>query len=245
MATTNATKLKELYTKLRPGRPATSADLAALGISKYLAVHYVRAGWLHRLARGVYSRPGEELAVYPSLKTLETMHQGLHVGGKTALDWHGVRHYVIQQSVLHLYGMHAARLPDWFTSRFPAEYHRKRLFDETGDGLLHVSRLNGDDEMPLVSEPERAWLELLSEVGVRQGLGEARELAESTHVMRLRTLRELLVRCTSVKTVRLCLQLGRETKAPWAAKLDASTLPTGSDKPWVARTRGGLLVLPP
>ena len=245
MATTTPTKLKTLYTRLRPGRPVTSADLAELGISKYLAVHYVRTGWLSRLARGVYSRPGEALTLYPSLKLLEAMYQGLHVGGKTALDWQGVRHYVTQQPVLHLYGLHAARLPEWFTSRFPAQYHRKRLFDESGDAPMHVSRLDGDDKMPFVSEPERGWLELLSEVGVRQLLGEARELADSTHAMRARVLRELLTRCTNVKTVRLCLQLGRETRAPWADKLDASTLPTGSDKPWVSRTRDGLLVLPP
>ncbi len=245
MTTITPTKLRTLYTRLQPGRPVTSADLAELGISKYLAVHYVRTGWLSRLARGVYSRPGEALTLYPSLKLLEATYQGLHVGGKTALDWQGVRHYVTQQPVLHLYGLHAARLPEWFTSRFPAQYHRKRLFKEPREAFLHVSRLNGDVEMPLVSEPERGWLELLSEVGVRQSFGEARELAESTHVMRLRVLRELLTRCTSVKTVRLCLQLGRETQAPWAAKLDTSTLPTGSDKPWVSRTRDGLLVLPP
>lgn len=208
-------------------------------------MHYVRAGWLSRLARGIYCCPGEELTLHPSLSVLELTYRGLHVGGKTALDWQGVRHYVTQQPVSHLYGLHAARLPDWFTSRFPAEYHRKRLFDEPEDPMIHVSRLNGNAEMPSVSEPERAWLELLSEVGVRQPLGEARKLAESTHVMRVRVLRELLTRCTSVKTVRLCLQLGRETQAPWAAKLDASTLPTGSDKPWVSRTRDGLLVLPP
>lgn len=108
-----------------------------------------------------------------------------------------------------------------------------------------MHRLNGKTDMPVVSTPERAWLELLSEVGVRQPLSEARYLAESTHTMRARVLQELLERCVSVKTVRLCLQWGREAHAPWAAKLDASTLPTGSDKPWVARTRDGLLVLPP
>jgi hypothetical protein len=31
------------------------------------------------------------------------------------------------------------------------------------------------------------------------------------------------------KTVRLCLQLGREDSLPWAAKLDPGELPTGSD----------------
>ena len=245
MATVPQTKLKMLYAKLRPGWPISSSELAELGISPYLAVHYARSGWLVRIARGIYRQPGEGLSLYPSLKLLEANLEGLHLGGKTALEWHGVRHYVTQQPVLHLYGLHAARLPLWFTSQFPAEYHRKRIFDETGEELFYVSRVTGDATNPLVSDPERAWLELLSEVGVRQPLDEVRELAGSVHALRVRVLRDLLTRCTSVKTVRLCLQMGREMRAPWAAKLDASTLPTGSKSPWVARTRDGLLVLPP
>jgi hypothetical protein len=55
----------------------------------------------------------------------------------------------------------------------------------------------------------------------------------------------LLKRCTSVKTVRLCLQLGRESSLPWAQKLDPAELPTGSARPWVARSADGLLVLKP
>jgi hypothetical protein len=245
VATQNDTKLSTLHRQVRPGSPVTAAELAAMGISRHLAVHYVRAGWLQRLARGVYSRPDDALALYPSLRTLEAMHEGLHVGGKTALDWHGIRHYVSQRPVLRLYGRQSGRLPEWFTSRFPAAYHRKRLFDEPAESLLHVRRWHDAADMPQVAEPERAWLELLSEVGVRQPLSEARELAGSTHAMRSKVLQALLVRCVSVKTVRLCLAFGRETQAPWAAKLDVSALPTGSDAPWVARTRDGLLVLPP
>lgn len=220
-----------------------SEDLAALGISADLAVHYVRAGWLTRLARGVYCRPNEPLALHPSLVLLQRKLEGLHVGGKTALDWHGLRHYVSQQPVLYLYGWAAGRLPDWFVQRFPAEYHRKRLFDERPEALLHVGPFEKRDGAPQVSMPERALLELLSEVGVRQPLQEARELVESTYSLRADVLRELLQRCTSVKTVRLCLQLGREASLPWAAKLDPATLPTGSDRPWVSRSAEGLLVL--
>jgi hypothetical protein len=39
-------------------------------------------------------------------------------------------------------------------------------------------------ELPQVSAPERGLLELLSEVGVRQTLQEARELVESTYSLR-------------------------------------------------------------
>lgn len=245
MATVHRNKLNKLYTRLEPGTPVTSEDLAALGISADLAVHYVRAGWLQRLARGVYARPNDPPALHPSLALLQRSFEGLHVGGKSALDWHGIRHYVAQHPVLHLYGWRAGRLPEWFTQRFPAEYHRKRLFDEPPAAPLHVRPFENRDGAPLVSAPERALLEVLSEVGVRQPLQEARELVESAYTLRADVLRDLLKRCTSVKTVRLCLQLGRELPAPWVGKLDPSQLPKGSNRPWVSRSADGLLVLKP
>jgi hypothetical protein len=180
-----------------------------------------------------------------SLVLLQRHLKGLHVGGKSALDWYGVRHYLSQQPVLHLYGWVAACLPDWFTQRFPAEYHRKRLFDERPDKPLHIGPFEKREGAPQVSAPERALLEMLSEVGVRQPLQEARELVESAYSLRADVLRELLQHCTNVKTVRLCLQLGRELNLRWAAKLDPAQLPTGSDRPWVSRSAEGLLVLKP
>lgn len=245
MTTIKENKLKNLYTRLKAGAPLTSEDLAALSISADLAVHYVRAGWLSRLARGVYCRPNDTLALYPSLLLLQRKLDGLHVGGKSALDWYGLRQYVSQQPVLQLYGWVAGRLPEWFMERFPAEYHRKRLFDERPEALLHVGSFEKRDGGPQVSSPERALLELLSEVGVRQPLQEARELVESTYSLRADVLSELLQRCTSVKTVRLCLQLGREGALPWVDKLDPDKLPTGSDRPWVSKSGDGLLVLKP
>lgn len=245
MATIGKSKLNALYTQLAPGMPLTSNDLAALGISADLAVHYVKAGWLTRLARGVYARPNDTVALYPSLLLLQRRYTGLHVGGKSALDWYGVRQYVSQQPVLHLYGWTAGRLPAWFTERFPAEYHRKRLFTEQPNALLHVGPFEMRDGAPLVSAPERALLELLSEVGVRQPLQEAREIIESAYSLRADVLRELLQHCTSVKTVRLCLQLAQEASLPWVAKLDPTALPTGSARPWVSQSADGLLVLKP
>lgn len=245
MATVQRNKLNTLYTQTAAGTPLTSEDLASLGISADLAVHYARAGWLTRLARGVYGRPNDPLTLDASLVLLQRQIKALHVGGKSALDWHGVRQYLSQRAVLHLYGWEAARLPAWFTERFPAEYHRKRLFDEQPDRLRHVAAFEKRDGAPQVAAPERALLEMLSEVGVRQPLQEARELVESSYSLRADVLRELLQHCTNVKTVRLCLQLGRELSLPWAIKLNPADLPTGSDQPWVSRSADGLLVLKP
>lgn len=245
MATTGRNKLNALYTHLAPGTPLTSEDLGKLNISADLAVHYVRSGWLHRLARGVFVRPGDTLLLNPSLNLLGRRLPGLHVGGKSALEWYGVRHYVAQHANLHLYGWAAARLPGWFSQRFPAEYHRKRLFEEQPNALLHVAPFEKRADAPLVSAPERALLELLSEVGVRQSFREARELTESAYTLRADVLEELLKHCTSVKTVRLCLEFGRELSLPWAAKLKPRQLPTGSSRSWVSRSKDGLLVLKP
>ena len=93
---------------------------------------------------------------------------------------------------------------------------------------------------PRVSTSEHALLEVLSEMGVRQALQEAHGLAESAY-----SLRADVLFCSSVKTVRLCLQFGRKLALPWAAKLDASQLPTGSARSWVSRSADGLLVLKP
>ena len=202
-------------------------------------------GWLKRLARGVYCRSGEALSLHPSLLVLQQQISGLHVSGKTALEWYGVRQYVSQQPILHLYGWETARLPDWFVQHFPAEYHRKRIFDETPAHMPGVSPFEHRPSAPQVSTPERALLELLSEVGVRQPLQEAREIAEGTYSLRADVLMDLLKRCTSVKTVRLCLRLGRELSLPWAGKLDERALPKGSDRPWISKSKDGLLVLEP
>jgi hypothetical protein len=235
--------LNELYSNLRPGSPVSSKELSTMGVSADLAVHYVRAGWLTRLARGVFARPDDPLDLHPSLRLLERRLKGLHVGGKSALDWHGVRHNVAQQPTLQLYGWASGPLPRWFTERFPSSYHRLRLFEEKPDALLRVSRFQRKNDGPLVSDPERAVLELLSDVGVRQPLQEARDLLEGTPSLRAAVLQELLARCKQVKTVRLCLTLGRELNLPWAAKLDPTQLPTGSRQRWVGRSKEGLLVL--
>ena len=86
----------------------------------------------------------------------------------------------------------------------PGSLHRRRLFDEQPGRLLRVSRFQRQADGPLVSDPERAVLELLSDVGVRQPLQEARDLLEGAPSLRAAALQELLARCTQVKTVRLC-----------------------------------------
>ena len=145
-----------------------------------------------------------------------------------------------------LYGWNIGQLPAWFTSRFPASYRRKRLLREPADWPLQVAALPGRLAVAAVSSPERALLELFSEVGVGVPLDEARRVAAVAGALRGTVLQELLQQCRSVKTVRLCVTAGQEFAHPWYADLVRATLPRGSASPWVGRSAdGGLLVLPP
>jgi hypothetical protein len=229
-------------TLLPAGHPVSLAYLKDLGVSEDLAGYYARSGWLTRVAQGLYARPGP-LDLHASLKILELRISGCHIGGRTALAWHGIQHFVRPESPLDLFGLDSVRLPDWFAKSFPAVYRRKRLFAEPGNSLLAVSGFGDAETAPLTSDPERGLLEMLSEVGPRQNLAEARAIMEGAYGLREEVLLNLLRRCTSVKTVRLCLLLSRELSLPFADALFAADLPSKGKGVWVSKTPEGWLVL--
>ena len=87
-----------------------------------------------------------------------------------------------------------------------------------------------------MSEPERALLEMLSEVGLQQSVEEARHLMEGARSLRLEVLRKLLQECVRVKVVRLCTQWAQELDLPWSS--DArKALPTLTEQAKAAGRR--------
>lgn len=138
--------------------------LRNLGVSEDLAGYYARAGWLTRLARAGALCPTRAARFTSSLKILELRMPGCHIGGRTALAWHGIQHFLRPDSPLDLFGWNSVRLPDWFAKSFSASYRRKRLFAETPDSLLAVSSFGDAEATPLTSDPEHGLLEMLSEV---------------------------------------------------------------------------------
>lgn len=227
------------------GVPLDAKRLKALGVSSSLASHYVRSGWLVRLGRGIFMFPKDVLQAGPSIQVLAHRLPGLHVGGKTALAWRGIRHNVGPRERLELWGDRPASLPPWFTKRFPGRYVARKLFDaklELGFGLQPLPET---PDGPLVSVPERALLELLAEVGARQGIEEARNIMEGLRSPRLEVLGTLLQHCPRVKVVRLCVQWAEELKLDWAAEARRLAGPRGRGR-WFSRMPdGSTLILKP
>ena len=237
--------IKRLQVELPRGAPFDLAVLGRIGVSPRLAAHYAEAGWLTRLAQGVYAFPNDAFGVHGALALLRERVPGLHVGGKSALALQGVRHNLNSREALVLWGDNRFSLPPWFTSRFPARYVHAQLFEWPDSGLADETLGTPPGQPPdlLVSVPERAVLELLYEVGVKQSLEEARNLFEGLRSPRKDVLGQLLSCCTSVKAVRLPLAWARET-----GMVDVDVLlarypaRTGSAKRWMSRLDDGTLL---
>jgi hypothetical protein len=228
------------------GAPLDTATLAGLGISAALAHEYLKAGWLEKLGRGVFMFAGDELQQNATLAFLKTGIPGLHVAAKTALAWHGFRQNVAVTETTILWGDHRMNLPSWFQERFPARYSSSRLFDDELPAGTGIALMPGFPNGPRVSSPERALLEMLSEVGVYQEVDEARAIMENVRQLRSRQLGLLLSHCRMVKAVRLCVVWARELDLPWAAHAkEAASGRMGSGR-WIARLKNGnTLILKP
>jgi hypothetical protein len=230
---------KRVLSELPRGEPLSTAELLTYGVSAFRASALARTGWLTHLGRGVYTLPGDTLTRDGCLAYLGQHVPGLHVGGKTALAWRGIRQNVSFREVLTLWGDEPKHLPAWFTQRFASRYQSTHLFDgelPKGFGLQPLP--NGRPEI-LVSVPERALLELLSDVGKAQSLQETRQLVEQLRTLRGKTLDQLLAHTTRIKVVRLAELLGRELDLPWATTAKRHSQRIGGGKRWVAVAKSG------
>jgi hypothetical protein len=232
-------RFQDLLREVPRGTPLATQWLGERGLNTQQVARLAQNGWLERLGRGVYLLPGDQLDREASLAFLASEIAGLHVAGKTALAWRGVRHSLATKERLVLWGERPATLPGWFTRAHPASYQATHLFDAGMSPQLGLGPLPaGRPDLP-VSEPERAILELLSDVGKRQGLEEARHLVEAARSLRLDTLEELLRHLKRIKVARLAHWLADDLDLPWKSLARACSERLGGGKRWVAQTRTG------
>ncbi len=243
--TSRHSPIKRLLHEVPRGTPLSTKELTAHGVEPKLASYYAKVGWLVRVGHGVYSLPGDEISALGATRVLARQVEGLHVGGKSALALHGVRHNLTTRPTMVLWADHRFALPGWFTTRFPSRAVFARLFDSLDAKFARrtLSTPPGVAEPVAVSTPERAALELLYEVGTHESLDEARSVFEGLTNIRLDVTGRLLAACTSVKAVRLFLTWSRET-----GLLDVDALRrrydlrVGSDSRWVNRMPDGRLL---
>jgi hypothetical protein len=241
--TTRHNLIKDLQTAFPRGAPFDHHQLAKVGVSSALAHHYLKSGWLVRLGRGVFAFPNDTLRREDCLEFLARRVTGLHVGGKTALAWRGIRHNIPAREPLSLWGSGKASLPEWFQKRFPARYTARNPFSFKLPKHSGLQPLPEAPEGVLVSVPERALLELLSEVGVYQGIEEARNIMEGARALRPEVLATLLKNCRRVKVVRLCVIWAEELNLPWAVAAKKTAGNRLGHGRWTNRLKDGTILV--
>jgi len=227
------------------GLVVNSRQLATAGYSRQLVAKYASAGWLQKLGRGAYRRPGPPLKWEHVAYSLQKMELPLHPGSETALGLLGRAHQLPAsgRQIVHLYG--PAALPAWVptsVSEVEFRHHAEALFEEPAPSWIQVKgsarveagwesyRWGTWDWTIQISSAERAWLELLLDVPAKAGFDEADELASGLRSLRPKLMEALLKRCTSFKVRRLALWLGERHHHAWASKLDPGAIDLGRGK---------------
>ena len=230
---------KSLLAVLPRGRPLDVAFLKEKGLSTAHASHLAKSGWLTHLGRGVYMLPGDVLTRDECLAYLMDKYTGLHVGSRTALAWRGVRHHISFRETVSLWGEQSIRLPPWLVTRYNCTHQTTRLFEKTLPTDYGMEALPGKHKKELISVPERALLELLSDVGKTEALQDARQLVESTRNLRTSVLETLLNHTVRIKVVRLARMLSEELDLPWATLASKCSETKGGGSRWIAVAKTG------
>ncbi|MCP3725885.1 type IV toxin-antitoxin system AbiEi family antitoxin [Paraburkholderia sp. CNPSo 3272] len=237
--------VQRLMQESRRGHPIDSGILRDMGISAALAAHMVRSGWLQRLSQGVYLLTGDTPTRDGSIAYLTRRIAGLHVGGKTALAWQGVRHNIAFREKVVLWGQKPYRIPSWVGQHLVYSFQTTSLFDDDLPYDKGLKPLPAGDPEVNVSVPERAILELASDIGKGQSFEEASNLMVSLRNLRGDVLDEFLSHCHRVKVVRLVRDLGREADFAWARGLQKHVDRLGTGKRWSNQTKNGRITLKP
>lgn len=225
---------KKLLETIPHREPVDLHWLNANNVSSSYAARLAKAGYLQRLGSGVYTLKGATLDKEATLAWLAQQVPGMHVAAKTALSWRGVRHNLAFRETLTLWGNKQFKIPQWFDNLFPARYHTTQLFDSAlplAYGIGPVASRHPD--LP-VSSPERALLELFSEVGTHETYDEAMQLAESARHLRLDVLDTLMAHLTRIKVIRLATIYADELHLPWKDLAYQHSARMGGGDRWIS-----------
>jgi hypothetical protein len=184
------------------------AMLQDMGVPSNVASILVDDGWLIRLSRGAYLLRGDKPTRDGTIAYMSRLIPGLHVGGKTALAWYGVRQFVPFKERVILWGQQRATFPEWVSDVMLYSYQATKLFDASMDYSIGLKPLPNGDPSVLVSIPERALLESVSSIGRGQSLEEVEFLIDCLRNLRTNILLEYLPHCTRRKIIRQVRNLG-------------------------------------
>lgn len=223
----NYAKLRKLLSDHKPGTVSLASWLESLGISTDLLKRYRKSGWFESIGTGAFIRPGDHVSWIGGLYALQQQAKlPVHVGANTALEIHGVSHYIRTKLIVYLFSPLSTPLPRWFLAyKWENEIqHVKTSMLPREVGLTTHQEQN----IPFtVSTSERAILECLYLAPKKMDLVECYHLMEGLSNLRPKVLQELLEKCSSVKVKRLFLFMATKAQHQWLSFIDQKKIDLG------------------
>lgn len=238
-------ELRERLPQWMPyGYIATKAWLKSQGLNLHSIDNLVKSRQLITMVPGVYKRPETTLQWRGLVASLQKMGYSFSVGGLTALEAHGLQHYLSMGSreQVHLYG--TGKLPAWVNTLIPdTEFIRhsySNLFEGEYASLpkadpINIEPASSASVMYEFSFPETAILEVLMDVPGKISFEHADQLMEGLTTLSPKRLNATLKRCKNVKVLRLFFWLAERHQHPWCKKLSPGDFDLGSGKRVLAR----------
>ncbi|MFC4259626.1 type IV toxin-antitoxin system AbiEi family antitoxin domain-containing protein [Marinobacter lacisalsi] len=226
---------------------ATKQWLIDQGLNLHFVDNAIRSRTLLPLTSGVYALYEKSVRWPGVVASLQRMsEQPIHVGGLTALDLAGFTHFLSTSSEVRVHIFSESPLPGWI-NRIPVAAHFERhstarLWPESVmRNLGFLREYNWQDGLPPVtySCPEKALLEVLTEVPSAVSFEHADALMQGLSNLSPRKIDALLRACGNIKVKRLFLWLAERNGHAWFKGLEPDAYDLGSGKRVIAQ-RGRL-----
>ncbi len=231
MSIVNNNKIKILFEDWPKNAIMTTSSLKKHSFSDQLIQKYCASGWLIRIGSGGFVRYSEKPTWTGALYAIQQeLNKPIHIGGITALEIHGLSHYLnlSQEKTYYLYNTTNTRhhLPAWFTyfnQNHSFIYKQAHLFKEE----IGIIRKVSDGSEIFISEPERAILEALYLVP-ELSIEHASQLVENLQTIRPDNMQKLLESCRHILIKRLFLCLAELNRLPVLKHLNINRINLGS-----------------
>lgn len=241
----NSIRRREIQNLLSEGDITTRAWLMAHGIDNHAIDNLLKSKQLVSVAAGVYTRaetkPTWQSVVYFLQKGLKL---NLTIGGVTALDLLGYSHYLAlsNKKLIELFG--TEKTPSWLNKIVPDttfNWHSqwnllgytnpktKRGPDPLQSFTIGQPWIEGKGEL-ILSTPERALLEVLTNVPKEISFEHADLLMQSMTSLSPRSLQALLEECKNIKVRRLFFWFAERHQHAWLEKLRPQDIDMGAGK---------------
>lgn len=235
MSLQNSSKINQVLKQWPTGTVAVSMWLEKQGISRQLINRYIKTQWIVAVEHGAYIRAGNDKVGWEG-GLYSIQHQlglPIHVGGKTALELQGLSHFLPlgkRQKVV-LIGSPSTKLPKWFAHhnwKIELRYITTNLFKKETNA--EFKNFDFGNFSITVSSPERAILEALYFIPLKQTWEEALSIMEGLATLRPKVVQSLLESCRSVKVKRIFLFLATYCNHAWLKDIDLSKIELGHGK---------------